>query len=58
MQNLRDDEKALESKYFKISRIKTEFIDCNFSEHIKRVENTVRIEANKYHKEIYSVTLS
>ena len=29
---------------FKISHTKTEYMDCNFSGHIKRVETIVRIE--------------
>ena len=36
---------ALESKGFKISRTKTEYMDCNFSEDLQRAETTVRIEA-------------
>ena len=35
---------ALESKSFKISRIRTEYIDCNFNRHIERAKTTVRIE--------------
>ena len=36
---------TLESKGFKISHIKTEYKDSNFSVHIQRDETTVRIEA-------------
>ena len=35
---------ALESKGFKISRTKAEYMDCDFSGHIERVETTMRIE--------------
>ena len=35
---------ALESMSFKINLTKTEYIDCNFSGHIERVETTMRIE--------------
>ena len=36
---------ALESKGFKISRTKTEYMDCNFSGHLQIVEIIVKIEA-------------
>ena len=38
---------ALESKGFRISRTKMEYIVCNFSGHLQRAETTVRIEAQK-----------
>ena len=37
-------QEALESKCFKISRTKTEYMDCNFSGYIERVETTMGIE--------------
>ena len=57
MENLRDVGVTLESKSFKISRIKTTYINCNFSGHMKGAETTVRIEAHKI-KKILSVTLA
>ena len=35
---------TLKPEGFKISRTKTEYMDFNFSGHIKRGENTMRIE--------------
>ena len=35
---------ALESKGFKISHTKLEYVDCNFDGHIQRAESTIRIE--------------
>ena len=35
---------TLELKGFKISRIKMEYMDCNFSGHIERAETTVKIK--------------
>ena len=37
-------QEAFESKGFKISHTKTEYMDCNFSGHIERAETTVIIE--------------
>ena len=45
----------LESKGYKISRTKTEYMDCNFNGHIERAKTTVRIED---HKVILSATLA
>jgi hypothetical protein len=39
--------RALESRGFKISRTKTEYMDCNFSGHIQSVETTVKIETHE-----------
>ena len=41
---LERQKEALESKGFKISCTKTEYMDYNFSGHIERVETIVRIE--------------
>ena len=38
---------TVESKSFKISHTKTEYMDCNFSGHIQKAETNVRIEAQK-----------
>ena len=38
---------ALKPIGIKISRRKTEYIECNFSGHLQRAETTVRIEAQK-----------
>ena len=46
-QNLRDGGEALESKGFKLSHIKTKYVDCNFNGDVQRVESTVRIEAQE-----------
>ena len=35
---------VLESKGFKISHTKMEYMDCHFSEHIERAQTTMRIE--------------
>ena len=40
-------EEDLESKGFKISCRKTEYMDCNFKGYIERAETTVRIEAHE-----------
>ena len=41
---------ALESKGFKISRTKTEYMNCNFSGDIEIVETTMRIEDHEIPK--------
>ena len=43
-------QKALESKGFKISRTKTEYMNCNFSGDIEIVETTMRIEDHEIPK--------
>ena len=35
--------KILESKRFKISRTKMEYMNCNFSGHIQRTNNSMKI---------------
>ena len=47
MQNSRDGERLYNSKAFKVSHLKTEDMDCNFSGHIQRAETTMRIEARE-----------
>ena len=37
-------EEVLESKGYKIGSIKTEYMHCNFNEHIERAKTTMRIE--------------
>jgi len=38
---------VLESKGFKISHTKTEYMDCNFSRYIQRATTTMKIEAKE-----------
>ena len=42
-------QEALESKGFKISSIKTGYMNCNFSGHIQRAEISLELKPMRYH---------